>query len=79
MNGWWCRNQNKKKTSNCLDTLLASFGACDDSQAMSAMIRVVYQVLDADDSGGLSFEEFRDGLLRLDVRAPTLAGQRRAA
>eukprot|EP00961_Rhodomonas_salina_P230633 3116588-Rhodomonas_salina.1 len=60
--------QHEKKTSNCMDSLLASFGACEDSKGLATMIKAVYQVLDADDSGGLSFEEFRDGLQRLDVR-----------
>eukprot|EP00961_Rhodomonas_salina_P089110 1198427-Rhodomonas_salina.2 len=53
-----------------LDPLLASLVAFNTSKDLSDRIKAIYQVLDSDESGGLSYSEFADGLRRLRLSVP---------
>eukprot|EP00961_Rhodomonas_salina_P079051 1062924-Rhodomonas_salina.2 len=55
-----------------LDPLLCSLTAFNTSKDLSDRIKAIYNVLDSDESGGLSYSEFADGVRRLHTNVPII-------
>jgi len=62
------KNDNFIKKVNILDPLLAGLAHFDTAEDLTQRIRLLFQVLDSDDSGSLSFRELTDGLKKLRVK-----------
>ena len=54
-----------RKVTGCLDPLTRSLITFEDEEDLTVRIDGIYQQLDRDDSEGLTFEEFRDGVRML--------------
>ena len=54
--------RDKRKVKGPLDPLTSTLLSFEDEEAMEGKIADIYKVLDEDESGGLNFEEFRDGV-----------------
>ena len=57
--------RDKRKLRGPLDPLTETLLSFEDEDALEAKIADIYGLLDEDESGGLNFEEFRDGVKRL--------------
>ena len=58
----------KLRISGCLDPLTKTLIAFDDTEDLHLKIDGIYRRLDNDDSGGLNFEEFRQGLKHMTIK-----------
>ena len=62
------KNGNFVQKVHILDPLLAGLAHFDTAEDLTKRMRLFFQVLDSDDSGSLSFQEFADGLRKFRVK-----------
>jgi voltage-gated sodium channel len=62
------KNENFVQKVHILDPLLAGLAHFDTAEDLTKRIRLLFQVLDSDDSGSLSFQELADGLRKFRVK-----------
>ena len=56
------------KKTHVMDPLLAGLAHFDTAEDLTKRIRLLFQVLDSDESGSLSFQELADGLRKFRVK-----------
>ena len=61
----------KMRVTGCLDPLTKTLVLFEDQKELESMIHGIYHRLDTDDSGGLNFEEFREGLKHMTLKDET--------
>ena len=59
------QQEQKRKISGCLDPLTVDIISFEDEDDLEVKIHEIYRQLDEDDSGGLNFDEFVNGLRQL--------------
>ena len=62
------KNEKFVQKVHILDPLLAGLAHFDTAEDLTKRIRLLFQVLDSDDSGSLSFQELADGLRKFRVK-----------